>query len=188
MGRRQTIDRNAVLDAAEAVIRDKGINGLTIEAVARAGGISKGGVQYCFGSRDAMVRAMVQRWEGEFDAEVAAIPGNDGSVAGQVRAHVAATAQSGLASADRAAVMLAAMSASADQRTEARAWYTSRLREIAASPQPDRDGLRLAFLATEGVFLLRSFGLLDMTDGEWDDIFGDIAALAASAAGEGPAA
>lgn len=184
MGRRQTIDRNAVLDAAEAVIREKGINSLTIEAVARAGGISKGGVQYCFGSRDAMIRAMIDRWEAEFDGEVAAMPENDGTVAGQVRAHVAATAQSGLASADRAAVMLAALSMSAGQRAEARTWYTARLREIAASGV-DAGALRLAFLATEGVFLLRSFGLVDMDDAEWDAIFRDIAATAAADDGAG---
>lgn len=183
MGRRQTIDRNAVLDAAEAVIREKGINSLTIEAVARAGGISKGGVQYCFGSRDAMIRAMVQRWEAEFDAEVAGMPENDGTLAGQVRAHVAATAQSGLASADRAAVMLAAMSMSDGERAEARSWYTVRLREIAASGA-GAGALRMAFLATEGVFLLRSFGLLDMKDAEWDDIFKDIAASAAPPSSE----
>jgi AcrR family transcriptional regulator len=45
MGRYQPVDRDKVLDAAEAILRTRGIAALTIDAVAKAAGISKGGVQ-----------------------------------------------------------------------------------------------------------------------------------------------
>ena len=36
---------------------------------------------------------------------------------------------------------------------------------------------RLAFLATEGAFMLRFFGLLEMDDAQWRGIFEDIEGL-----------
>lgn len=56
MGRRRTIDRDQLLDAAEAVIAREGAAGLTIDAVAKEMGITKGGVQYCFGTTFAIRR------------------------------------------------------------------------------------------------------------------------------------
>ncbi len=62
MGRRRTIDRDQLLDAAEAVISREGAAGLTIDAVAKEMGITKGGVQYCFGTKDALIDAIFERW------------------------------------------------------------------------------------------------------------------------------
>jgi AcrR family transcriptional regulator len=62
MGRQRSIDRDKVLDVAEEIVATQGAAGLTIDSVARAMGISKGGVQYCFGSKDAMIDAMFDRW------------------------------------------------------------------------------------------------------------------------------
>ena len=61
MGRRRTIDRDQLLDAAEAVIAREGAAGLTIDAVAKEMGITKGGVQYCFGTKDALIDAIFER-------------------------------------------------------------------------------------------------------------------------------
>src|SRR5690606_31627342 len=55
-GRPRTIDRDKVLDAAEAVVMRAGAAGLTIDAVAREAGITKGGVQYAFGSKENLIR------------------------------------------------------------------------------------------------------------------------------------
>lgn len=62
MGRQRSIDRDKVLDTAEEIVATQGAAGLTIDAVAKAMGISKGGVQYCFGSKDALIDAMFDRW------------------------------------------------------------------------------------------------------------------------------
>lgn len=45
MGRHKTIDQEALLDAAEAVVMHGGAGNLTFDAVARQAGVSKGG---CF--------------------------------------------------------------------------------------------------------------------------------------------
>lgn len=62
MGRQRSIDREKVLDVAEEIISTQGAAALTIDSVARAMGISKGGVQYCFGNKDALIDAMFERW------------------------------------------------------------------------------------------------------------------------------
>jgi AcrR family transcriptional regulator len=61
MGRKQTIDRNAVLTAAEAVVSEVGAAALTIEAVAARAGVSKGGVLYCYPTKSRLIGAMLER-------------------------------------------------------------------------------------------------------------------------------
>lgn len=43
MGRRKTIDREVLLDAAEHIVTTHGAAALTIDALAKAVGITKGG-------------------------------------------------------------------------------------------------------------------------------------------------
>jgi AcrR family transcriptional regulator len=53
--------RNALLDAAEAVVVRQGIANLTLEAVAAEAGMSKGGLLHHFRAKDCLVDAMVKR-------------------------------------------------------------------------------------------------------------------------------
>ena len=61
MGRKQTIDRGALLDAAERVVLRDGAGQLTMDAVASEAGVSKGGVLYAFPSKDALIDALFSR-------------------------------------------------------------------------------------------------------------------------------
>ena len=56
-----TMDRDKMLDAAETVIARDGIGDVTLDAVAAAAGISKGGLLHHFPSKDALVQALVIR-------------------------------------------------------------------------------------------------------------------------------
>ena len=46
--------RESVLDAFEAILIDEGERAATMDATARAAGVSKGGLHYHFGSKDAL--------------------------------------------------------------------------------------------------------------------------------------
>ena len=72
MGRRPTIDREGLLDAADRVIAKGGVTSLTIDAVAREAGVSKGGVLYSFGTKDALIEAMLERAGASYEGLVAA--------------------------------------------------------------------------------------------------------------------
>ena len=51
--------RNHILDAANKIIQREGVAHLTIEAVAKEAGMSKGGVLYHFPSKDVLVEGMI---------------------------------------------------------------------------------------------------------------------------------
>ncbi|KSV94528.1 TetR/AcrR family transcriptional regulator [Sinorhizobium sp. GL28] len=176
MGRRRTIDRNKVLDAAEAIVNAVGAAGLTIDAVAKAAGITKGGVQYCFGNKDGLIDAMMERWFNEFDTAVAAEGGDDPDPVKAMRAHASVTARMNTADNARTSGMMAALLQREEHMAKNRAWYRARLDGIDLSTEEGRRA-RLAFLATEGVFLLRGFGFVEMDDAEWQDMFADILKL-----------
>lgn len=53
--------REAILDAAERVIGSQGLSHATLEAVAAAAGISKGGLLYHFSSKKDLLRNLIQR-------------------------------------------------------------------------------------------------------------------------------
>jgi len=53
--------RDRLLDAAEQVVTRDGISNMTLEAVAREAGVSKGGLLYHFPSKSALVTAIVAR-------------------------------------------------------------------------------------------------------------------------------
>lgn len=71
--------RTRILDAAESIVQAKGVPALTLEAAARAAGISKGGLLYHFASKEAMLSGLVARLSDsirmDFDAVLAAQSG-----------------------------------------------------------------------------------------------------------------
>jgi len=51
----------AILRAADRVVAGGGVSGLTLEAVAREAGVSKGGLLYHFPSKEALISGMIGR-------------------------------------------------------------------------------------------------------------------------------
>jgi AcrR family transcriptional regulator len=53
--------RTRILDAVETLVVRKGVGGLTLEAAAREARVSKGGLLYHFGSKEALLVGVMQR-------------------------------------------------------------------------------------------------------------------------------
>lgn len=179
-GRPRTIDRDKVLDAAETLLLKGGAAALSLDSVAQAAGITKGGVQYCFGTRENMIRALIDRWGQAFDTEVASHTGPDPTPGAVIRGHLTAARDADEAEHSRSAAMMAALMQRPDQVAATRDWYNSRLAGLDLARPEDRR-LVMAFLAGEGAFLLRAFGLIDLDAAQWQVIFTDILADASSA-------
>lgn len=177
MGRRPTIDREGLLDAADRVIAEGGVTSLTIDAVAREAGVSKGGVLYSFGTKDALIEAMLDRagksYEGLIGAYLAA-HGDEPQAA--AAAHVDASHREDKLSAIRASALLASLVQSPDYQTEIQGYYRELFDKIDTTTADGRRALT-ATLAAEGAFLLRGLGLAEFDDAEWDAIFADIKAI-----------
>jgi AcrR family transcriptional regulator len=65
--------REKVLDAFEAILLSHGERAATLEAVAAEAGVSKGGLLYHFGSKQALMHGLLERLDALVDADVAAM-------------------------------------------------------------------------------------------------------------------
>jgi AcrR family transcriptional regulator len=175
-GRKRTIDRDKLLDAAEVVVTNYGPAALSIDSVAQAANVTKGGVQYAFGTKDALVDAMIERWAGAFDEKVAQLVGGDPEPIELVQGHIEATRQTQRVENPRLAGVMAAMVHRVERRGLAQQWYGERIRNLDLDTKQGRDA-RLAFFATEGIFLLRGMGFIQLSEDEWLDLFDDVQAL-----------
>ncbi|MCG5218995.1 TetR/AcrR family transcriptional regulator [Streptosporangium sp. KLBMP 9127] len=82
--------RRALLDAAAAAIRAHG-PGVSLDAVAREAGVSKGGLLHHFRTKDTLLVGMVEEWTARFDAAVQRHVDPDDDRPGRLcRAHIRA--------------------------------------------------------------------------------------------------
>ncbi|TJZ91240.1 TetR/AcrR family transcriptional regulator [Paracoccus gahaiensis] len=173
MGRHKTVDRDNLLDLAEDIVRSQGAAALTIDSLAKAAGITKGGVQYTFPSKAALIDALCARWMESYETLFATMIAPDPTPVDVIDAHVGATfTDSGPAQA-KAASMMTLMLQSPEFMAATQTWYRQRMQALDPSAPEDRQA-RLAFLATEGAFFLRYFGFLDIADEDWAAIHRDI--------------
>ncbi len=83
--------RRELLAAAARVIQNEGVAALTLDAVAREAGVSKGGLLYHFASKDALIEGMVAASLDMFDEDIARRHAEDAGPGGWLRAYVAST-------------------------------------------------------------------------------------------------
>ncbi len=72
MGRPPSDARQRALEAAVAIVHRDGASSLTMDAVAKEAGVSKGGVLHHFPTKDALVLAVVERLTTAWEAAVQA--------------------------------------------------------------------------------------------------------------------
>lgn len=86
---RPPLARERVLDAFERILIDDGERAATMDATARAAGVSKGGLLYHFASKEALEAGIVARLSALVDADIAAIAAaGDGAIAYLLRTSV----------------------------------------------------------------------------------------------------
>jgi AcrR family transcriptional regulator len=91
----QTID--LILTAAERVVMRDGVMHLTIDAVAREARLSKGGLLYHFGTKEALIQAMLKRLIQYCEREIEAHQQHDAEPGSWTRAYVRKTSEPRLA-------------------------------------------------------------------------------------------
>lgn len=154
----------------------KGPVGLTIAAVAEQMGITNGGVQYSFRSKEALIGAMFDRWVQDHAACIEELCPNPRDGHDLANAHIVSTSNYDARSRRRAPSLMVSVLNSPQHMALTRAWYRDRVNDIDASTTQGRR-LRLAFFAMEGAFLLRLFGLIEIPSEEWDSIVADVMEL-----------
>jgi AcrR family transcriptional regulator len=62
--------RDTILSAAAIVVIEQGASRMTLEAVAKEAGVSKGGLLYHFPSKDALAQGLIERMNQEFTEKI----------------------------------------------------------------------------------------------------------------------
>jgi len=179
MARVRVIDRDAVLCAAERVVSRDGAARLTVEAVAAEAGISKASVLYDYKTKQALIRAVVERrMKAECERLRAAIeeagPGKDRAIRGRL----AKAERRSMSDTDRAVALnlIAALAQDEELRRPMQEAYRQQIAEIMETSTHPRGAL-LAFLALEGLKLLECFGIYSWPENERKRLFKDFSAL-----------
>ncbi|ASR49823.1 TetR family transcriptional regulator [Paenibacillus kribbensis] len=66
---KKELKRELILKAASLIVHEEGVEKLTLEAVAKKAGISKGGLLYHFPNKDALILGMVEQLSTSFVTE-----------------------------------------------------------------------------------------------------------------------
>lgn len=174
--------RTRILDAAEAIVRARGVPNLTLEAAAREAGVSKGGLLYHFASKEALLSALLTRLaefvSQDFTEALERLPPGPGRAA---RAMLAWGLEVSEAEANErcdraAAVFLAAFHHDPALLDPIRA-VVARLREAVTT-----DGLApghgmAVMAAMDGLFMARVFGMYELGPDERRDMHAALSRL-----------
>ena len=170
MTRKKEIDRDRILDAAEAVILESGGQSFTLDAVAERAGISKGGLVYTFATKDDLVYAALEREVARFQEAVGRRLG--GGPIGPVElvlAHIEEALEEDDAATQMAAFLVTALVHAPDMLEPVRRYYRALLDPL-RSAYGEIHKVRHALLAVEGIFLLRGLGFVEVSANEQKSI------------------
>ena len=174
--------RTRILDAAEAMVRARGVSGLTLDAAAREAGVSKGGLLYHFASKEALLSAMLKRLAGfvaeDFVLAMERLPPGPGRAA---RAMLAWGLEVSEAEANErcdraAAVFLAAFHHDPALLGPIRAVVAGLREAVAADGLPPGHGMAI-MAAMDGLFMARIFGMYELASAERRDMHAALSRL-----------
>lgn len=182
MGRRKVIDREATMKAIESVVRQHGLVGLSIDAVAKEAGISKSSVVYDFHSKNALLTAYIRN---RMETKRAAIAEAAGQHTGQPNAWLSGlldTIQDAPSEEDMATAMI--VSAGMGNDCDCRALMAEVVREdlrTVTAQAADPRAAHLAYLAAYGLMSMEYFGFHHFSAQQRRQILKDIGGLVQAA-------
>ena len=170
MTRKKEIDRDRILDAAEAVILESGGQSFTLDAVAERAGISKGGLVYSFATKDDLVYAALEREMARFQEAVGRrLGGGPFGPVELVLAHIEEALEEDDAATQMAAFLVTTLVHAPDMLEPVRRYYRALLDPL-RSASGELHEVRHALLAVEGIFLLRGLGFVEVSAKEQKSI------------------
>ncbi len=180
MSRPRVIEQSEILDAAETVVARNGAARLTLDAVAIEAGISKASVIYDYKSKQALIKAVVERRVADDEDKLRLARDALGTTTNAaIKARITVAAETIPDDTQAVAFNLcSALAQDAELRNRMEQAYrreTSTILEQSTNPR----AALLAFLAVEGLKTLEFLGLLTWPEKERARILSDIADLVA---------
>jgi AcrR family transcriptional regulator len=180
MSRPRTIDQDKVLSAAEAVVGRYGAANLTLDAVATEAGISKASVVYDYGSKQYLIKAVIERrLKMEEDRIRAVVDGFKTEPSAEIKGRIAAMSGAKVSCEDDAASawnLCSALGQDQDLRGCMQQFYRGQLDAILSDAENPRKAI-IAFLALEGLKTAEYFELHSWSEDERNSILSDVESL-----------
>jgi AcrR family transcriptional regulator len=170
--------RSLILDAAARIVEQSGAAHLTIDAVAAAAGVSKGGVLYHFGSKQALLEGMLQQLLEQVRTRTArfrAEPPADANV--ELEAHILAEHERSPAERAMSRAILAAAAEQPDLLAPARQAVAEAFADAERATAPSELGW-IVLLASEGLRFLDMLHLLPLSGAERERVHARLLRLA----------
>lgn len=154
--------RVRIIKAAESVVRTQGVARLTLNEVAQAAGVSKGGLLYHFPSKDALIQGMLAYALEVFENAIAQYCETDKAPGAWLRGYILATFSGPGTEVHEESLTSAAIIASVSNNPSLLAPYQAaidRWESKAAAEAMDPVAARLIRLAVDGLWLHEGIGL-----------------------------
>jgi AcrR family transcriptional regulator len=162
--RQPDVTQQRLLDVAGELVTESGVMALTLDAVAKRAGVSKGGLLHHFPSKHALLLAMVEDISDRFMGQVAKRAGSDPDAQGRsARAYVRTVVDEPDQEIQRWGALSAAFMSDPSLMADWRARLAEQ-REIDAAEAADPVGMMIARLAADGLWLAdvcRLYGIDD---------------------------
>lgn len=178
MARPRKLDPNLILDATERVVADRGAANLTLDTVAHAASVSKASVLYDYGTKQALIAAVIARAlarDNAFNEEMMtrSMAAEHRVILGRI-----AAAKSVVPSAETgpALHLIAALAQDADLRILMQE-NQAKILQLIADDSPGRRGPLLAYLALEGLKFLEHLDFVRWSPAERQQLLEEISWL-----------
>jgi len=149
----------SILDAAGEVVRSEGVTNLTLDRVAAAAGVSKGGLLYHFGTKQELVVALLTHTLQAADDDLHELAAANGRDQGSFAQAYLDFVQSGQHSGGAATGVFAAAALDDGDLGPAREMFTKWQDRLIESDGLDETTALLARVVGDGLWLIDLFGL-----------------------------
>lgn len=164
--------RNAVIQAALAIIARDGPGRLTLDAIARESGISKGGLMHQFRTKEAVLKALIEHQIEHFEAFSRNYEARSGAAQAEPRlaAQIATSREAAADSHMIAMAVLGALAGDPGLLSATRELDVGKAEAIKAEAA-DPDLALLRWSAARGLAITAALGLCPFSDAERDRLF-----------------
>lgn len=168
------IDKNHIISVIEDIILNEGLLGLSIRKVAVKANVSIGGVQYIFGNKEGMIKAVSSKNEEEYNHQIELLSKGDTSKDAKIKAHIEYISNyKNNEQFNKSSKMVTMLLQDESILKEFQDWYSLSLNSIDTSNDEEKK-LRLVFLFSEALFALLSLKYIKLTEKERKEILEDL--------------
>ncbi|MGB5920072.1 TetR/AcrR family transcriptional regulator [Arcobacter sp.] len=174
MGTKNKIDKNHLISIIEDIILSEGLSGLSIRKVAAKANISIGGVQYIFGNKETMIKAVFKKNDDDYNHQIKILSKDDNSKYSELKAHIEYISKyNSTEELDKISKVITILLQDKSVFEGLHDWHSSALQSIDTSTDEGRK-LRLAFLFSETMFTSMTLNYINLSDKEQKEIFEDL--------------